>query len=404
MKNKITDNIFNVGILNPNVRVADIVVKTDNGTSYNSYIVTGSDKTALIETAHKDYFENYLKNIQEIISISQIDYIIMNHNEPDHSGSISKLIELNPNLTIVTSPAGAIYLKNITNKTDLNIKIVKDGDSLSLGNKTLKFISAPFLHWPDSMFTWLIEEKVLFSCDFLGCHYCEPYILDTNITDKDAYLSSLQIYYSAIFSPFKKYVLNGLSKINDLEISFVCPSHGPVLTKDGILFEIIKKYKDWSNDNKNSTPTIPIFYCSAYGNTERIAKAISEGIKNQLPNINVPLYNVIKHNISDLANELNLSDAFLIGSPTINKNSVSPIWNLLSTIDVINNTKKSVATFGSFGWSGEATEQISNYMSSMKLSVFEEKFKVCFIPTEQDIKNAISFGEKFAKSLNLTQK
>ena len=144
MKNKITDNIFNVGVLNPNIRVADIVVKTNNGTSYNSYIVKGSDKTALIETAHKDYFENYLKNIQEIISIDQIDYIIMNHNEPDHSGSISKLIELNPNLTIVTSPAGAIYLKNITNKTDLNIKIVKDGDSLNLGNKTLKFISAPF--------------------------------------------------------------------------------------------------------------------------------------------------------------------------------------------------------------------------------------------------------------------
>ncbi len=404
MKNKIIDNIFNVGILNPNVRVADIVVKTDNGTSYNSYIVKGSDKTALIETTHKDYFENYLKNIQEIISIDQVDYIIMNHNEPDHSGSISKLIELNPNLTIVTSPAGAIYLKNITNKKDLNIKIVKDGDSLSLGNKTLKFISAPFLHWPDSMFTWLVEDKVLFSCDFLGCHYCEPYILDTNITDKEAYLSSLQIYYSAIFSPFKKYVLNGLSKISNLEISFVCPSHGPVLTKDGILFEIIKKYKNWSNYNKNSTPTIPIFYCSAYGNTERIAKAISEGIKNQMPNVNVPLYNVIKHNISDLTNELNLSDAFLIGSPTINKNSVSPIWNLLSTIDVINNTKKSVATFGSFGWSGEATEQISNYMSSMKLSVFEEKFKVCFVPTEQDIKNAISFGEKFAKSLNLTQK
>ncbi len=404
MKNKITDNIFNVGVLNPNIRVADIVVKTNNGTSYNSYIVKGSDKTALIETAHKDYFENYLKNIQEIINIEQIDYIIMNHNEPDHSGSISKLLELNPNLTVVTSPAGAIYLKNITNKTDLNIKIVKDGDSLNLGNKTLKFISAPFLHWPDSMFTWLVEEKVLFSCDFLGCHYCEPYILDTNITDKEAYLSSLQIYYNAIFSPFKKYVLNGLSKINNLKISFVCPSHGPVLTKNGILLEIIDKYKTWSDYNKNSTPTIPIFYCSAYGNTERIAKAISKGIKNQMPNINVPLYNVIKHNIADLTNELNLSDAFLIGSPTINKNSVSPIWNLLSTIDVINNTKKSVATFGSFGWSGEATEQISNYMSSMKLSVFEEKFKVCFVPTEQDIKNAISFGEKFAKSLNLTQK
>lgn len=325
----------------------------------------------------------------------------MNHNEPDHSGSISKLIELNPNLTIITSPAGAIYLKNITNKSELKIKIVKDGDCLSLGNKTLKFISAPFLHWPDSMFTWLVEEKILFSCDFLGCHYCEPYTIDTNITDKEAYLASLQIYYSAIFSLFKKYVLNGLSKISDLELSFVCPSHGPVLTKDGILFEIIEQYKKWSDLKKSSAPSIPIFYCSAYGNTERIAKAISEGIKSQIPNVKVPLYNIVKHNTADLTNELNSSDAFLIGSPTINKNSVTPIWNLLSTIDVINNAKKSTATFGSFGWSGEATEQISNYMSSMKLSVFEEKFKVCFVPTEQDLKNAISFGEKFAQSLNL---
>ena len=243
MKNKISDSVFNVGILNPNIRIADVVIKTNNGTSYNSYIVKGSNKTALIETAHKDYFENYLKNIEEIISIDKIDYIVMNHNEPDHSGSISKLIELNPNLTIITSPAGAIYLKNITNKSELKIKIVKDGDCLSLGNKTLKFISAPFLHWPDSMFTWLVEEKILFSCDFLGCHYCEPYTIDTNITDKEAYLASLQIYYSAIFSLFKKYVLNGLSKISDLELSFVCPSHGPVLTKDGILFEIIEQYK-----------------------------------------------------------------------------------------------------------------------------------------------------------------
>lgn len=401
MKNKISDSVFNVGILNPNIRIADVVIKTNHGTSYNSYIVKGSDKTALIETAHKDYFKNYLQNIKEVISIEEIDYIVMNHNEPDHSGSISNLIELNPNLTIVASPAGAIYLKNIINKPELKVKVVKDGDCLNLGNKTLQFMSAPFLHWPDSMFTWLAEEKVLFSCDFLGCHYCEPYTMDTNITNKEAYLASLQVYYSAIFSPFKKYVLNGLSKISDLELSFVCPSHGPVLTKDGILFEIIEHYKAWSDSQKNSTPSIPIFYCSAYGNTELIAKAISKGIKNQISNVRVPLYNLAEHNTADLTNELNSSDAFLIGSPTINKNSVTPIWNLLSTIDAINNTKKPTATFGSFGWSGEATEQISSYMSSMKLSVFEEKFKVCFVPTEQDLKNATLFGEKFAQSLNI---
>ena len=401
MKNKISDSVFNVGILNPNIRIADVVIKTNHGTSYNSYIVKGSDKTALIETAHKDYFKNYLQNIEEVISIEEIDYIVMNHNEPDHSGSISKLIELNPNLTIVTSPAGAIYLKNIINKPELKIKVVKDGDCLSLGNKNLQFISAPFLHWPDSMFTWLVEDKVLFSCDFLGCHYCEPYTMDINITNKEAYLASLQVYYSAIFSPFKKYVLNGLSKISNLKLSFVCPSHGPVLTKDGILFEIIEQYKAWSDLQKSSTPSIPIFYCSAYGNTELIAKAISKGIKNQISNVRIPLYNIVEHNTADLTNELNSSDAFLIGSPTINKNSVTPIWNLLSTIDAINNAKKPAATFGSFGWSGEATEQISSYMSSMKLSVFEEKFKVCFVPTEQDLKNATSFGEKFAQSLNI---
>ena len=140
MKNKISDSVFNVGILNPNIRIADVVIKTNHGTSYNSYIVKGSDKTALIETAHKDYFKNYLQNIEEVISIEEIDYIVMNHNEPDHSGSISKLIELNPNLTIVTSPAGAIYLKNIINKPELKIKVVKDGDCLNLGNKTLQFM------------------------------------------------------------------------------------------------------------------------------------------------------------------------------------------------------------------------------------------------------------------------
>ena len=399
MKNKITDSIFSVGVLNPNVRIADVVVKTSNGTTYNSYVVKGSEKIALIETVHKDYFDKYLKNVEEISDINKIDYLVMNHNEPDHSGAIQKLVELNPKITILTSPAGAIYLKNITNNSNLNLKIVKNDEYIDLGNKTLRFILAPFLHWPDSMLTYVEEEKTLFTCDFLGCHYCEPYGFDFEITDKSAFLSSLKTYFDCIFSPFKKYVTSGISKIKNLDISFVCPSHGPVLTKDFMLDQVIKTYEKWSNPQKPKDPLIPIFYCSAYGNTKQIAKAISRGIQNQIPNSKVSLYNVVEFDTSDLCDKLNKSSAFLVGSPTINKDAAAPIWTLLATIDAINNAKKLVATFGSFGWSGEAASQIAGRLKSLKLSTFDENFRVCFTPTEKDLENATEFGEKFAKEL-----
>ena len=172
---KITEGIYSVGIMNPNMRVFDIVMKTDSGTSYNSYLVRGSEKTALIETCHESFFEEYLENIKEVCKFEEIDYIVMNHNEPDHSGSLAKLLELMPNAQLIASIAGANYLKNITNRCDLDIHKVKDGEVLDLGGLSLTFLSAPNLHWPDSMFTWVKEANTLFTCDFLGCHYCEPY-------------------------------------------------------------------------------------------------------------------------------------------------------------------------------------------------------------------------------------
>jgi flavorubredoxin len=178
MLKKITNDIFSVGILNPNLRVFDIIMKTDYGTSYNSYIVKGSEKTALVEASHLSYEDNFFENVENVVKIEDIDYLIMNHNEPDHSGAIRALIGKNPNITIITSQAGGIYLKNITNICDVKIKTVKDGDSISLGNKTINFINAPFLHWPDSMFSYVVEDKTLFSCDFFGTHFCEPLVFD----------------------------------------------------------------------------------------------------------------------------------------------------------------------------------------------------------------------------------
>ena len=167
---KITENLYSVGILNPNMRIFDVVMRTEYGTTYNSYLLRGEQKTALIETCHKTYFEQYLGNIREVMDTEQIDYIILNHCEPDHSGALAELLSLCPNAEILVSRAGAIYLKNIANREDLKIRFVKDGESIDLGGRQLRFISAPFLHWPDSMFTWDEQDKTLFSCDMFGSH------------------------------------------------------------------------------------------------------------------------------------------------------------------------------------------------------------------------------------------
>lgn len=395
---KIVDNVYSVSVLNPNLRIFDVIMKTDYGTSYNSYIVKGSEKTALIETAHLTYFNYFIDNLKEVTNLEDIEYLIMNHNEPDHSGSIEKLLDLIPNLKIITSQAGSIYLKNITNR-DINVIVAKDGDSISLGDKTLTFINAPFLHWPDSMFTYLKEDKILFSCDFFGSHYCEPQMFDTCITYPNAYQTALKGYYDAIFGPFKPYVLKGLEKIKDLEIEYAATSHGPILSRKGLLTDVMEKYKQWSTPIVRENKVIPIFYCSAYGNTELLAKSIASGIKEVIPTADVEIFDIIYHDMNDLSALLNQSDAFLIGSPTINKDAVPPVWNLLSHVDAVNIQKRPVALFGSYGWSGEAVKNLRSRLEGLKVKLFEEDMRVVFIPTSEDLEKAKEFGKAFANTI-----
>ncbi len=395
---KVAEGIYSVGVLNPSLRVFDIVMSTAYGTTYNSYLVQGSEKTAIIEASHIDYFEYYLENIKEVADIMDIDYVIMNHNEPDHSGSIGKLISLNPNIEVIATPAGAMYLKNILNHDSPKIRVVKEGDSIDLGGgKVLKFISAPFLHWPDTMFTWLEQDGVLFSCDFLGAHYCEPQMKDTLCDKIDKYEDAFLGYYNAIFGPFKPYVLDGLEKIKDLDIKYACTSHGPILSKGCKLEENIEKYKLWSTQTKNEKASIPIFYCSAYGNTEKLAKAIAEGIKKVLPSANIETFDIIENEMGLLGEKLNNSDAFLIGSPTLNKDAVPPVWQLLAHIDAINIHKKKAAIFGSCGWSGEAFKNLNGRLSNLKVDVFDAPFKITLVASEKDLVDAFEYGKSFGE-------
>lgn len=396
---KITDSMASVGILNPALRVFDIIMQTAYGTSYNSYVLKGTDKTVLFEACHKKYFDQYLANIREFTDPAEIDYIVLNHNEPDHTGCLAKLLEYAPNATIVVSQAGSIYLKNILNRTDVKIQVAKNDDVIDIGGKTLRFISAPFLHWPDSMFTWVEEEKTLFSCDFMGAHYCEPYTFDYNMGYPEKYEEGFTYYYDAIFGPFKPYVLAGLDKIAHLDIERVCNSHGPILTKGCRLEYVIDSYRAWSQPHKNEHLTVPIFYTSAYGNTKQLAAAIRDGILQTKPDAAVALYDIIRHDMGALSEILNSSDAFALGSPTLNGDAVAPAWILLSHVDAINNKKKPVFIFGSYGWSGEAVPNLTARVTGLKMKPFGEGLKVLFVPSESDLANAKELGRQFGEEI-----
>ena len=396
---QIQEGIYSVGVLNPNMRVFDIIMRTDYGTSYNAYLVKGSEKTALIETVHDRFFEEYIDNIAQVCDPKTIDYVVMNHNEPDHSGALHRLYEVNPNITVVTSQAGTIYIKSIANKPDLKVQTVKDGDSIDLGGKTLSFVSAPFLHWPDSMFTYCPQDKLVFSCDFLGAHYCEPRMFDTFISYPNAYEEAFEGYYNAIMGPFPTYVQAGLQKLEALDADTVCTSHGPILTRGGRLEKNIEAYRKWSTPAERTNKKIPIFYVSAYGSTTNVAEAIKEGILSVVKDADITLYNIIEHDMAKLAHELNTSDAFLIGSPTINRDAVHPAWILATSIDAINAKDKPCAVFGSFGWSGEAVPMLCDRLKSLKLKVFGEGYRVKFVPSAEELAAAKEFGAQFAQSL-----
>ncbi|MDR1631146.1 MAG: FprA family A-type flavoprotein [Oscillospiraceae bacterium] len=396
---KIIDGVYSVGTLNPAMRIFDVVMKTEYGTSYNSYIVRGGEKTALIETCHLTFFDQYVDNIKEVCDPAEIDYIILNHCEPDHSGALRRLLELCPKAQIMVSQAGSIYLKNITNRTDLPIQVAKDRDTLPLGGRTLRFINAPFLHWPDSMFTWMEEDGILFSCDFLGAHFCEPYTFDYNVVYEKKYKEALKGYYDAIFAPFVPYVQKGLEKIKDLDIAFACTSHGPVLTKNVLLPYVIEKYYEWSAASAKEKLQIPVFYCSAYGNSGLLASAIQEGISSVLPEADVEIFDLNEHSMSCMQEKLNGSDAFAVGSPTINADAVPPVWELLSHVDAINCKKRPALVFGSFGWSGEAVPNITARLQGLRMQVFKQPVRAQFVPSEREMDEAKNTAKAFAKQL-----
>lgn len=397
MFKKLKDNIYSIGVLNPSLRVFDIIMKTEFGTTYNAYLIKGQ-KNALIETVHENFFDEYLENIESLIEIKDIDYIILNHTEPDHTGSVRRLLELNPDITVISTAPGSKYVSGISN-SKIKAQIVKNNDTLDLGNgKVLKFIIAPFLHWPDSMFTYLENDSILFSCDFLGAHYCEPRIIDTHIKYYSDYADAFQYYFEAIFGPFKKSVLDGLDKIKDLNIDMICTSHGPVLTEN--IDKAKTKYRSWCEEalKPNENKKCLILYVSAYGYTKKLAETAYDKLKAET-NCDVDIINIIEESLFVIKEKLEKADAIMIGSPTINRDALKPVWDVLSITDAIINRGKPVAVFGSYGWSGEAVGMIKNRLESLGLKVIDDGLRVNFNPDQDDINRMKEYTELFKQHL-----
>ncbi len=390
---KLTNDITYVGMMNPCMRNFDIIMHTEFGTTYNSYLIKG-EKNVLVETVHNTYTKEYIEEIKKHISIKDISYVILNHTEPDHSGSLSKILEINPDIEVIGTNAALKNLVNIMNKEFKSI-VVKQGDVINIGKgQDLEFILAPNLHWPDSMFTYYAKENVLFSCDMFGAHYCEQFILDSQIKKPKNYYVERKNYYDSIFSPFKKFVLDGISKIEDKKIDLICNSHGPVL-KDTI-DEAIELYKEWSNITEKEKE-VAIFYVSAYGYTRELAKTMEETIIEN--NVKVKSYDMLCYDVDELAAIMNEAPAVMFGSPTINSDALEPIWELINKTIVPMVKGKKALVFGSYGWSGEACQFLEDRLKALRYKVFQEQLKVQFKPSKEDLEKAKRIAKEFINQL-----
>ncbi|AQR93577.1 FprA family A-type flavoprotein [Clostridium saccharoperbutylacetonicum] len=386
-------NLYWTGLLDPELRKFDIVMETEFGTSYNSYLFKTSEKTVLFETGKVTFFEDYLKELKALVDIKDIDYIVVSHTEPDHAGSIGLLLDINPNIKIVATQVAIGFLKNIVNREFESIA-VKENDTLDLGDKTLRFMPLPNLHWPDTMYTYIEEDKTLVTCDSFGSHYSFDGVLLSKLTDNEGYLRALKYYFDCIIGPFKNpFMVKALERIKDLEVDMICTGHGPVL--DCRIDEVKEYYYKWSTvTNPNTRKTVIIPYVSAYGYTKELANEISKGIQES-GEIDVRTYDMEEADQGKVLEELEFADGILFGTPTIVGDALKPIWDLTTSIFSRTHGGKLASAFGSYGWSGEAVPNIIQRLKQLRMKVVDEGFRIKFKPSDDQLKEAYGYGYNF---------
>jgi flavorubredoxin len=381
-----------VGAKDPGLEIFDIVIPTEHGTTYNAYLVQGSGKTALIDCVKRPFADELFRNISEFLPVEKLDYVIVNHSEPDHAGALVDLLERNPGVTVLLSRPAKTFVDNLVN-AGFHYRIVNDNDELPLGGKTLRFFNTPFLHWPDTILTYLVEDAILFPCDFLGAHFSSKEFYADELPEPQKAREAFEFYYSTIMRPYKEHILRACGKLKDLQVKMIAPSHGPLLRKD------TRSYIDWYEERASimsriTETKVAIVYVSAYGNTAEMAKKTAEGVRagGAVP----VLLNAVEMPMEKIVDEFETAAGFLFGTPTLNGNVPHPILQLIANLVVLNVRGKPASVFGSYGWSGEAIKTVQDILATMRLKVSLEPIKVRMTPSPADLAACVEFGKKFA--------
>lgn len=383
------------GIADHDLRVFDIIMYTEFGTTYNSYVMKAGDKVVLFETAKVKFFDDYIAKLKELIDVTKIDYLVVSHTEPDHAGSVEKLLEYSPQMKIIATGCAINFLKEIVNGDFCSIA-VRDNQRMQIGDKNLRFFFVPNLHWPDTMYTYIEEEQILVTCDSFGSHYAFDDVLVSKVTDHEGYMRATKYYFDCIIGPFKPFMLKALDRIRDIDISMICTGHGPVL--DEKIDFIMNTYREWCTVvNPNPRKTVIIPYVSAYGYTKSLAEKIAEGIRDS-GDVDVRSYDLVEADQAVVLEELGFADGILFGTPTIVGEALKPIWDLTTSIFAGTHGGKLASAFGSYGWSGEGVPHIMERLEQLKMKVMPP-LKVRFKPSEAQLTDAYEYGYNFGCTL-----
>jgi flavorubredoxin len=353
-------NIYAVGAIDWDRRLFDELIPLPDGTSYNAYLVKGIEKTALIDTVDPTMTDVLVKNIEKLWT-GDIDYVIANHAEQDHSGSLPKILSIYPGAKVVCTPKCKDLLMDLLLISEDKFITVADGEILSLGDKTLEFIHAPWVHWPETMLTYLREDKILFTCDFLGSHLATS---DLFVTDEATVYGAAKRYYAEIMMPFRTTIRKNLEKIKDLAIEIIAPSHGPAYDKPDF---ILNAHRDWASDDVKNEVVIP--YISMHGSTKEMVDYFAEALIER--GITVKQFNLSETDIGKLAMALVDAATVVIGSPTVLVGPHPKVVYATYLANALRPKLKFVSIIGSYGWGSRMVEQLAGMIPHLKVEILD---------------------------------
>ncbi len=378
----ILPGIFYVGVNDWDRQMFDALMPLPLGTSYNSYVICGTEKTVLVDTAEPCKSEAFFENLLQL-DISKIDYIIADHAEQDHSGLIPEVLKMFPEARVITNNKCKDLLKMFLGIDEDNFIVIKDGETLSLGGKTIEFIIAPWVHWPDTMFAYVKEDKILFSTDFFGSHIAESCLF---VQDEFKVIDAAKRYYAQIMMPFRNNVLINLKKVEQLDINIIAPSHGQLYNNPVV---IINAYREWSSDKVTNEVVIP--FVSMHGSTEKMVEHLVNKLIER--NINVKPFNLETADIGEIAMAIVNAATIIIGSPTVLLGAHPKAVYAAYLINILKPKTRFLGFVGSYGWVPKFVDSFTTLLSGMKSEIFEPVVVKGF-PVNKDFEEIEMLAEK----------